>query len=282
MHDFIFYGVHGSGVAAIKVHDNFIQYPTWTGDHSYGDDMAIWPGGMDFYNNTVQTHPRSTYGSGSVQHSDMFQTRSSNIRVYNNTIIDPGESVFYEDSNTSATVNNILIYNNLIVRSFACNGGGQRIFDMNPEGAGLNTVGYVDMVIANNTVVDQQGACIFFTRVSGAGSYTRVYVVNNIQYPSDSGLSGDSGVTISNNYAGTAVKFMSYISLGGANNDLHLTATDSVAKDKGRTMSTYFTIDKYAIARPQGPAWDIGAYEYNGNTQTTSTAAPTGLTAMSH
>ena len=52
MHDFIFYGVHGSGVAAIKVHEqDFIQYPTWTGDHSYGEYGDLAPH-MDFYNNT--------------------------------------------------------------------------------------------------------------------------------------------------------------------------------------------------------------------------------------
>jgi hypothetical protein len=46
-------------------------------------------------------------------------------------------------------------------------------------------------------------------------------------------------------------------------NDFHLQATDTVAKDAGLTLSNYFTTDKDGITRPQGPAWDIGAYEYH-------------------
>jgi hypothetical protein len=260
IHDFIFFGVSGVHAGDVVVHDNYIEFPYSVGDHSIGDDMWIWPKNIEFYNNVVQGHP-GTYTW--TQHSDVFQSSdASNIHVFANTIIDPGESVFYEDSQNSGTVSSILIYNNLIVRSFAANGGAQRIFDMNPENGGLHTVAYVDMVIANNTVIDQISPAIFFCRVSGAGSYTRVYVVNNLEYPVSSGTTYDTGVTSSNNYYGNQSQFVSYTLYGGTHNDLHLASNDQVDIAKGRDMSTYFTTDKDGGTRTA--PWDIGAYKYWG------------------
>ena len=43
--------------------------------------------------------------------------------------------------------------------------------------------------------------------------------------------------------------------------DLALQIT-SPCRDVGTNLSTYFTTDKNSITRPQGSAWDIGAYEY--------------------
>jgi hypothetical protein len=43
--------------------------------------------------------------------------------------------------------------------------------------------------------------------------------------------------------------------------DCHL-LPDSPAVDTGTTLDS-FSIDKDGIPRPQGAAWDIGAYEYN-------------------
>jgi hypothetical protein len=121
------------------------------------------------------------------------------------------------------------------------------------------------------------GACIFFTRVSGAGSYSRTYVVNNIQYPSNSGITADSGVIVSNNYAGNAISFASYVQYGGAGNDLHLTSSDSALIGQARDMSTYFTTDKDGNQRPSG-AWDIAAYQFLSGGG--SLSPPTGLAAF--
>ena len=272
IHDFIFYGVGGASVGGVSLYNNYIEFPYSSADHSIGDDVWIWTANIEFYNNTVQGTPVNYTWT---QHSDVFQTSdSSNIHVYNNTIIDPGESVFYEDSQSAGTVSSVLIYNNLIVRSFVANGGAQRIFDMNPENGALNTVSYVDMVIANNTVIDQNSPAIFFCRVSGAGSYTRVYVVNNLEYPQSTGTTYDAGVVSSNNYYGNQSQFLSYVVYGGIHNDLHLASNDLVDVGKGRDMSSYFTTDKDGNVRTD--PWDIGAYKSGGGTPP---APPSGLTA---
>lgn len=274
IHDFIFYGGGGTALGAISVHDNVINFPYSSSDHSIGDDMWIWPNNTDFYNNTVQGIPRSYTWT---QHSDVFQANTEqNVRVWSNIIIDPGESVYYEDSQTAGTVSNVLIYNNLIVRSFPCNGGAQRIFDLLPENGGANTTAYVDVVVANNTIIDQFSPCIFTARVASVGSLTRVYMTNILQYPVDATMSLQSGVISSNNYAGNAAQLVSYTQFGGTNNDLHLLGTDTVARNQGRDMSAYFTTDKDGVTRPQQAVWDIGAYEF---AAAGAPAPPTNLTA---
>jgi len=133
--------------------------------------------------------------------------------------------------------------------------------------------------------VDNVSPAIFFCRFLGAGSYTRVYVENNLQYPDDQGISVDNGVTVSHNYAGSATAFVSYTKWGGPNNNLHLTSADTTARDQGTSMATYFTTDKDGVTRPQGSAWDIGAYEYNSGTSTgtgTAVVPPTSLSATVH
>jgi hypothetical protein len=287
MHDFVFFGGGGTAASAFKVHDNYIQYPHQTTDHSLGDDMWIWANNVDFYNNTVKAANRNTYCSGtSCQHQDGFQNSlEKNVHIYNNTFVDPGESVYYEDSQNAGTVSSVLIYNNLIVRTYACNGVAQRVFDMNPENGGSYTVDYQNVVIANNTVVDQTSPCTFFLRFLAPKSYTNVYAVNNLQYPADAGISLDSSVspgpTVSHNYAGNGISFVSYQQLGGPNNNLHLTSGDTAVIGQGMGLSTYFTTDKDGVLR--GSAWDIGAYQYGGSTGGSSTAAPappTNLTAL--
>jgi len=64
--------------------------------------------------------------------------------------------------------------------------------------------------------------------------------------------------------------------------DLQLFPNDTVAKDKGASI-TYFSRDINNIIRPQGTAWDIGAYEYVGAApppDTTPPEAPTGLSII--
>jgi hypothetical protein len=43
---------------------------------------------------------------------------------------------------------------------------------------------------------------------------------------------------------------------------MRLAEGDMVARDKGVNLSSYYTTDFLGTSRPQGAAWDIGAFEY--------------------
>ncbi len=68
---------------------------------------------------------------------------------------------------------------------------------------------------------------------------------------------------------------LSKIFLDPDNNDYRLKA-GSVAIDKGVALSE-FSDDFVGTPRPQGSAWDIGAYEIVQRGDMTPPAAPTGL-----
>ncbi len=78
---------------------------------------------------------------------------------------------------------------------------------------------------------------------------------NGTSYPADSWV-----LTWEPHGKTSSPTFVRY-SPNNANNDLHLSSIDKVAKDAGVSLSSYFTTDKDGKPRPQGSAWDIGAYE---------------------
>ena len=58
--------------------------------------------------------------------------------------------------------------------------------------------------------------------------------------------------------------FVSYTQFGGDTNDMRLSSSDTVATDRGQNVANLdprFAYDYLGISRPQGVAWDIGAYE---------------------
>ncbi|MFX0200053.1 MAG: choice-of-anchor Q domain-containing protein [Candidatus Hodarchaeota archaeon] len=60
----------------------------------------------------------------------------------------------------------------------------------------------------------------------------------------------------------------------GQAGDLHLSSSDTNARDGGVDLSAYFTTDKDGNSRGQGSAWDIGAYEYHEDGEDAQAPAP--------
>jgi hypothetical protein len=83
--------------------------------------------------------------------------------------------------------------------------------------------------------------------------------LQNVNYVSQTGTQATAdGYTSSNSYARTK-------------------ATGATV-DQGVSRANIFTIDILGTTRPEGPAWDIGAYEYVQASDNTVPAAPSGLT----
>jgi hypothetical protein len=61
--------------------------------------------------------------------------------------------------------------------------------------------------------------------------------------------------------ASFAVPAFTRYAQGAATNDFHLLAGDTVARNTGVALASFFTTDKDGVARPQGGAWDRGPYE---------------------
>lgn len=202
--------------------------------------------------------------------------------VYNNVfrIIDsidnyPEYFRFYNSMNTVGSISNFKILNN----TFVDNTEQYRVvrFDMfngNPTASGNE--------IKNN---------IFYNCGGGNSSAPVIYIENSTAFTADS-FTFDANIyyqpsrTIYVVFRGTsytapnwvaaqepkgkttAPQFMTYTQFGAANN-FRLAGTDAAARDGGLSFNTYFSTDKVGTSRPQGVAWDIGAYEYvSGGTST--------------
>ncbi len=260
----------------IRFHDNTWYIPAAA--NAVGDDGSEGGQGLSFYNNLIIVYLVSNYVGG--QHSDVFQTGWSYYKIYNNTFVDVGESIFYHDQyQTPFNAVGFLFFNNLVVATRQP-GTAARILDLQPESNGVGTT-FTDFFAVSNTIVDYTQD-VFLIRYNNAKSYTNCYVENNIFYNSTGGTALDPGVIASNNTTGN-VQFVSYSLYGGTNNNLHLSASDTVAKDKGATLTnlaassfslSLFAIDKDGVSRPQGSAWDIGAYEYVTSSTGGTTAIP--------
>ena len=185
---------------------------------------------------------------------NLFQSGSSQV---NNNII--RNNTFYnncfDDGNRGNGANaviigsgsNNLMYNNVIYNN-NCTGTGAAV-----------SVGYTNggtgNAVYNNTIYNNNGPGIAVD-VTAPGTIVRNNIVyNNNGNPSNPQILNDSsGSTLSHNLT-TDPHFEN---AGAANFKL---LTDSPAKDTGITLASVPT-DKDGVSRPQGPAYDIGAYEF--------------------
>lgn len=276
----------GSGYAANKVHDNSFALSYHAGAGNVWEGADGFQGNnsyTDFYNNFI-------YGvadNRGINHGDAFQASGGGggtryVRIFNNKIRDLGNyGIYFEAYASPVLMEHIKIYNNVIdYTDINIKNGSTQAIAIGPSEDNFT---FSDFIVANNTVADSgpgAGAINFWNPGGRPGTFTNCYVQNNIEI-NGGGDAYDPAVVHTNNVALTlsasSGHFASYAPLS-ASNDYHLGSADATFKDKGVSLSSYFTADKDGISRPQGAAWDIGAYEYApGGIVDTPPAAPTGL-----
>ena len=229
-------------------------------DHGF---YACSPGGL-LHDNDV--HDNAGYGIQVYDSSD--PGCATNMKIYNNKIHnnagDGGVTLNHGD--------NILFYNNLIYNN--TNGGIASICF--PGSGTLNNT-----QVYNNTFYNNGGATIDIC--SGAAN---TQVKNNIIRNAVVQVQNASGSSVfatnlcpSSGTGCTRIGNPNFVNEGAA--DFHLQITSTAALNVGTTLSAV-TTDLAGVSRPQGVAYEIGAYEFvESSSPITVYVAPTGSDAQS-
>lgn len=257
---------------------------------------GIKPGKGTTISNTTLQSILAPVSNG--EHQDLVQSYGNDrLKVIGCTFIDSGDAQLGIDIGSGA-FSHVIIINNVFIRTI--NGMGTVGFRIYGSGGGMTSLS--NFQLDNNTFVDQgrttssYGAAISIAAstslaASNCSMRNNIFVNCGNGYPAVlcqnvvgsrwsydynlfyAGVIGnvDSRMGTQANPRSGLPKFVSYTPYS-LNNDLHLSSSDTVAKDKGVKL-TSFNNDKDGNVR--GAVWDIGAYEAGGTTIPPVNVAPT-------
>ena len=251
--------------------------------------------GLTVRNNLIEGNP-----SGSVnatQHQDLVQMQQYYITISGNIFKDGADSALDYDCYNGSDPNHFRIFNNQFIKNRG--NGSIRVYS-----SGTPCTSFDNWHIDNNTFQDYTGtglADLTFYNFNANPTVTNSEIKNNVFYHDTGGdvdIVASSGFTAANwnvdynNLSGgsagmdvdgasytqphpstctpaftgyrpdTTALSQNYAQWGGT--DPSLAAGDSCVANNGTSLSSLFTTDKIGTTRPQGAAWDIGAYERAG------------------
>ncbi len=232
----------GAGVQNTKIYNNVIKNGCAAKDCN---GININNANHEVYNNEIYGHQ----GSGLALNPGYNKSYAGVLRIHGNKIHDQGKyGLILVDTDSSRYA---VIYNNVFYHN--------ALYDINLAGGSTH-----NNHIYNNTLYNSaRGLWI----QGGNGNIIK----NNIIWPSgyfpivdDSGASTIDTNLFANNATSRGTNALAgdplFVDAAGA--DFRLQA-GSPCIDRGSDLSAYFTIDLAGSTRPVGPAWDIGAYEYD-------------------
>lgn len=224
--------------------------------------------GLEIYNNVITNYGWNNPSEG--QNNGIQIGQGTSGRVYNNFINNEEN----EEGSRAIFVMGIgenYVYNNVIIGAGNPAGeGGSMIVNANlkkaplPGDPGYDNGGFIGgAYFINNTIIDTKGVeTVFGTYLNAAPD--NVFHNNLVITTSDTwdGISGNNW-TKSNNLRFRTMKEAGFVNPSGHVYDLK---AGSEAVNAGADVSAYgVEVDYECKPRPMGEAFDIGAYEYDGN-----------------
>jgi parallel beta-helix repeat protein len=247
---------YGNTHSDILIEGNTIRDSGINGDQGDGIDLKTGLMNVTVRNNVIQdTHPNPVDESDGITASGVFPPAKTNYLIEGNRISNTWHGMILGDQNGTVIRNNVVAN---------CTRTGIYAY-----GDLASPSAYFE--IYNNTVYGNAGGV-------GTGEISASKFRNNLVFGNGTGNQiggwGSTGPDSDYNFlapagsdypegphsiiqAGTSGLVVS--ATGG---DFHLDPA-SPARDQGTDLAnTGFSVDFDRVARPKGPAWDIGAYEY--------------------
>ena len=259
---------YGNTHSDILIENNTINNSGFNGGQGDGIDLKAGLLNVTVRNNVIH-NMHANYPAGITSDgifSSAVNTGPDNISgnyIIENNLIYSGENHGMKLSNQNGTIiRNNVVYNNVGVGISFTGSGNNLPNNTNVEiynntlygnaGGGLS-FGYTNNGTAKNNLAFNNGSG---AQSSAFGSSTNLVSNYNLYAPH-----GSSGGGLTDGFNSIILTSFSGIVVDAQNADFHL-IDGSPAIDKGTSISSV-TLDRDNISRPQGSAWDIGAFEYN-------------------
>ncbi|HEV8083368.1 MAG TPA: choice-of-anchor Q domain-containing protein, partial [Chitinophagaceae bacterium] len=243
----------------VKVYNNISDSTGWDGIQVAASANA------EIYNNKVSNYGLANLGS---QQAGIILGGKSNGSVYNNSI-NSGTGEGLEIYGTGS----VKIYNNVISNAgWDGTSSKQDAIAIDDRPQPYNLYGGLQAFVINNTVVNAGRNAVhiynsYGTMAGGNKINNNLLVKPNNTSPYDNPYANIDGNTVVDTSKNIRLAVISSAGFFNSNlNDYHILST-SPAIDKGLNASSYgITTDYDGISRPQGAAFDAGAFEYNKGT----------------